>query len=371
MLASLQNLKKDAPREEWGNVLLDLADLLIRSNDTLSDHDLNVFSEIVMLVYGRSGASDRLRLSHKLARCASTPVPLALHLAHEPIIIAQPVLEHCPVFGEDDLADMARSLDDDHLQFLARRKDLGIPVSDILVRQGQQTVRRLLAGNRQIHLSPMALRVLVRHSMSDAVLREDLTLRSDLTPTICRQLLPHVSAPARKRLQEIISGALTQEERDTLARLRELRRKFGTKLDLADVKMLWSFAEREAIFQDDLFCLLLQDNRLSTASDLLAYLTRISPEEMRNAIYRGNVSLVVDAANALALKPLTFATLARSRCTSLRIPMSQADSWIQAYADILEKKTFRMPRRGDGSFSARRPLKPKRRRTMTRRTATL
>lgn len=364
MLTSLKKLSRSAPPEVWGEILLDVTSLVMRSSTPMSERERVLFGEIIRLLYDRSEPKDKLRLSRKISRYAGTPAPLARHLAEEPIIIAQPVLEHCPVFSQRDLLEMAQTLEDPYLQFLARRRDLGEPVSDVLAHRGTRTVQRLLAGNRHIHLSPATLRFLVEQAVSDAVLREDLTLRPDLTPGVCKKLLPQVDKAGKQRLLAMIEGVMGKDELEALIRLRELRRKHGSKLDVPDPKALWLYAQKEDIPLDDLIQLLLQDNRLPLTTDLLAYLARMNQSDVRNGIFRGNARLIIDIAHSLDLSERTFAALARSRCQALKIPLTQAVGWIDAYRDREKDAVPRHPRRGDGSFSARRPIKPRRRRTL-------
>ncbi|MBO0346875.1 DUF2336 domain-containing protein [Roseibium limicola] len=371
MLTSLKKLNKSASKEVWGSVLLDVSDILLQRKSDVSDREKDFFCEIALLLYSRSAPTDQLKLSRKLAQYAGTPVPLAKHLAHEPIIIAQPILEHSPVLDEHMLMDLAETMSEPYLQFLARRRDLGTPVSDILVSRGRQTVRRLLAGNRHIRLSRDTIKTLIKYALSDAVLREDLTLRGDLPPASCKQLLPYVSPTARERLEGMITGAMNAEDLESVARLRDLRRDHGSKLDIHDITLLWSFAERNRIGLDDLILVMLMDNRLNSVAELLAYLSKAGQRDVRDAIFRGNMALVIEVAKALKLKQSTFNAIARARGTSLRIPMSQAERWIDAYADLLASDPVSPDAADDVSFSARRPMKRKRQRGPDRKISSL
>ena len=290
----------------------------------------------------------RLQLSRRLASHERTPVRLAMKLAEDEVEVARPMLIHGGCFAQEHLLELARRVSEKHLEFIARRHDLSHQVSDKILERGTKAIRRILASNRDIRLSRLALQTLVKQSINDVVLREDLVLRQDLPASLCQRLLPHVDKEAQEKLRGIISGTLSEEKLNQMTRLKLLRREFGPALDTSDMRKLWKFAEGVQIKLDDLAIMLLQDNRLNHVSELMANLTRQQPGEFRNAIYNGAVDKVIETALKLKLRPDTFALLANCRCRQLRIPDKQApqsghfpiqrgdaDEWVAAYSDAL------------------------------------
>ncbi|WP_417667573.1 DUF2336 domain-containing protein [Roseibium sp.] len=363
MFYQLLDLAKENSAEARGALLLGLADILVHDIEKRSQEELNMFGEIAVLLYPSSPKSDRVQLSRKVSDEPRTPVALAMELASDQISIAMPVLENFTAFGTKNLLALAKKLGDDHLQVLARRTDLETEVSDTLVRRGNRSVHRILAGNREIRLSHTALRALVRHAVQDVVLREDLALRKDLTPTVCNMLMPHVSKSTQVRLQKLVRGALTKADLDKLARLRELRRTHGSKIDQLEVKDLWPYAKAKNITFNELIILMLQDERLAHVADLIGLQSRVQSNQARNAVFKGQLDQVISMAQKANLTTDVFALLAKARCKHLRIPSSQAAEWIKAFVTAKAPqapKAKTRPLRGGGEFAAKRPQRPKR-----------
>ena len=361
MFYRLLDLAKENTSEARGALMLGLADILVRDIEKRSEAEVEMFGEIASLLYQRSDRNDRIRLSRKVAAESRTPVCLALVIASDQISIALPVLENYGAFSPENLLHLAESLGDEHLQVLARRPDLDHKVSDTLVKRGTRHVHRILAGNRDIRLSNVAMRALVRHAVQDVVLREDMALRPDLTPSICNMLMPHVSRATQKRLQKVIHGVLNQSDLEKIARMRELRFKHGTKIDSLDVKDLLPYAERESITLNELFVLLLQFDRLAHVADLLGHKTKTPPAKAREAVYKGNLEAVVSMALSAAITTDVFSLMAKARCKQLRLSNAQAAEWISAYVKAQRPaEPDRAARRGSGEFAAKRRVRPRR-----------
>lgn len=335
MSESFLKLAKQNTPEAHAELVLGIADAIFKNIDARTDDELRLFAEIALLLYATVPVAGRARLSKRLASHARAPVKLAMKLAQDELEVARPMLLHGGCFTQDHLLELARRVSDKHLEFIARRCDLGLEVSDTLIKRGTKPIRRILASNRDIRLSRLALQTLVKRSIDDVVLREDLVLRKDLTHRLREQMLPYVNEATQNRLRDIIDGALSDDALSQIAQFKKIRRDFGPALDTSDMRKLWQLAEKAHIDLNDLVILLLQDNRLSHVTELLAILTKQSPAELRNAVYKGISDTVIETALRLKLRPDTFALLAHTRCRHLRIPDSQADDWITVYSEAL------------------------------------
>lgn len=365
MTPSLLKLAQQNTPEARAELVLNITNAIFSNIDSRSDDELNLFAEIALLLYATLPVKDRLQLSCRLAAHGRTPVRLAMKLAEDELEVARPILTRGICFSQEHLLDLARRVSEKHLEFIARRNDLSLKVSDKLIERSTRTIRRILASNRDIRLSRLALQTLVRQSVTDVVLREDLVLRVDLPPSLCHQMLPHVDEETQKKLRGIISGALSKDKLNQIARLKQLRKEFGPALDTSDMSKLWQLAQDAGIELDDLVILLLQDNRLSHVTKLLAGLTRQPVGNFREAIYNGVADVAVEAALKLKLRPDTFALFAHTRCRHLRIPDTQADEWITAYSDaLLSLKGYAEAGRSD--FAAKRPKRDRSRRARNR-----
>ncbi|MBN9671743.1 DUF2336 domain-containing protein [Roseibium aggregatum] len=337
MPRSLIKLALEGSDEARRRLFAQLSELMTAKLEERTDRELAIFSEVILKLYAFASAKDRARLAQKLATHTSLPHPLACRMAEDDLSIAMPILASCPVLTQDDLLDFVERLSKAHLQVIARRTDLSPGVSDRLVEKGDTPVQRILAGNREIELSRATMLKLVRLAAEDTVLREDLALRSDLPPSVCRSLLPLVDSETKKRLHRMIEGALSQVQLNQIARLKILRREFGLALENPDMNVLWRDAQRAHITFDELVILLLQDNRFNHTIELLAMRVRTEPRAFKDAVFNGEKEAVAETVAKAGLSPAVFAMFAKSRCEHLKLPASQASQWIAAYSGVLSR----------------------------------
>lgn len=335
--------------------MLGLADVILRRLEQSTDAELQAFGEIAVYLSKIASETDRAKLARIIAPHDRMPLPLALCLADDTIAVAMPVLSDYPSFPPETLLDLAERLGDTHLQVLARRPDLCDRASDTLIRRGSKPVHRILAGNRDIKLSRYALRSLVKRAARDVVLREDLLLRSDLTPAICRQVLPHADDRTQKRLRTVMEESLTPAQLDRLAHLRQLRRSLGPALDQSDTKTLWAQVQKAGADLDDLVTLMLQDGRLAHVAQLLAEITFTSEQKAKDALFKGHQADAVELAHMANLRRETFELLARTRFEAMKMPQAQARGWIDAFAGAQPGRTKdQNPNKKTGDFAAKR-----------------
>lgn len=359
MPRSLIKLALEGTDEARRRLFAQVSELVIANLEQRTDRELAIFSEVIIKLYSVGSAQDRARLAQKIGAQVNTPLELARKIAEDEVNVAMPVLAHCPVFSQEDLLDFVERLSNAHLQVIARRADLSPDVSDVIVEKGDRPVHRILAGNREIKLSRDTMLTLVKHATEDAVLREDLCLRSDLSPAVCRMLLPLVNDETKKRLHRIIEGALSQDQLDQIARLKVLRREFGTALENTDMSLLWREAERSDITVSELMILLLQDGRFNHAIELLSARGRTALKSLRDAVFNGKQDLVLRTAAKADLDLATFALFAKMRCDHLKVPSTQGSEWTAAYKKHLDSNSVTKQSRC-GDFQAnRRTKKPR------------
>ncbi|WP_430511174.1 DUF2336 domain-containing protein [Pannonibacter phragmitetus] len=285
MAQELISLAMNPSSDARSELMQKLADIFLLRAEQNSVEELLLFDEVIQRLLDSSPLDERVRFAEKIAPFAGTPAGLAVRLAQDEVQVARPVLEHSPALGPQELAALAEYLGEDHLEWMTHRADLPVAVSDTLVRRGQMRVRRRLAGNRRIRLSEEALATLARAAQEDSFLREEMTLRSDLTPRICRTLMPFVDAVTQERLKELAAGRLTAEDLEGIARRRKIRRKLGTLLDTSNTSQLWRAITLGSAALDDVLLLMLEDDRLTNAADLMALACNTHKAHVRSAVF--------------------------------------------------------------------------------------
>lgn len=352
----LLELAKQNTPDARGALLLAVADNLLEGIHARSDNELGLFEEIALHVYNSVPERDLVQLSRQLAPHERAPRNLAMKLAEDRIEIAKPLLVHGGCFDQTHLLKLAKRIDGDHLEFMAARSDIGLATSDTIIERGPASAQQVIVSNREIQLSRKALQTLIRKAVDDTVLREDLVLRNDLTPSICQQMLPYVDNVMRDKLRETIATVRSKEQLDQVARLKRIRRDLGTTLDTSDIKILLSDSQKEGIEFSDLVTLLLQDNRLTHVIELLARLIRRPFKDVRDAVFNGAINKVVKFAHDANLRPDTFTLFAYARCKHFKLSNAQANEWIQAYDPLGFQQTdsSKVLKPQSGDFAAKR-----------------
>ena len=353
MLTNLLALAQETTPEARAALMQKTAEVFLQGVGTHTPAELALFGDILLKLLDHTDEPARATLSRTLSACPQTPSPLALRLATDVLAVAKPMLERSKALTSKDIIALARRLDDSHLQILAGRRDLPSPAADTLVRRGSNKVLRRVATNRTVRLSDWAMRNLAESALRDAVLREDLTTRGDLTPTICSFLMPHVNAATRSRLEAVASGQITPDELDAIARRRALRRALGIRLDTFEIGKLWQIIEANFATLDDLLILMLEDDRLGHAAELLALSIRENRQVLRDSVLSGATDKIIEAARKANLEDTTFEALARARCRFLRIPENQALALLRQFKPRPNDKLSE--KRNSSGFAARRP----------------
>lgn len=337
MLQELQQLAHSSSSASRATLMLALADMFLKGNGERSTREKEIFGEVLISLLNQVDESGRADLSYKLAPSPEAPPRLMYVLAEDELPVAAPVLKTSKVFDEKQLFSLASKLDDTHLELIANREDLTAKVSDRLIQRGGKKVLRNVASNRCVNLSGWGMRCLAKRSLKDVVLREDLALRRDLTPVVCKALLPHVTGDTRKRLESVAAGTTSAIDLDGIASRKQMRKQLGVRLDTTSTADLWSMVGAGQVDLDQLVIILADDNRLPHVADLLANTGIAQAGELRETIYNGDPTKFVAACLAAELKPSTFKRLAIARCNHVKIPEKLAEVWISEYQEAASK----------------------------------
>ena len=355
MTTSLIELAREGTDKAHRELFALVSELVVGDFDQRTDSELAIFSEVILQLYDISQEKDRTRLAKVIAPHSNTPHDLACRMAEDEVGVATPILTSSPVFSREDLLSFIERLGKAHLQLLAHRSDLTPDLTDKLAEKGSKPIFRILAGNRKSQLSRETMQKLVAIAAEDNDVLDDLAVRTDLPPAVCRALLPLVNDETKKHLQSIIEGSLSQKQLDQIARLKLLRRQFDQQLQSTDMSLLWREAERARITLDELLILLLQDGRFNHAIELLSARGRTTQLSFKNAVFSGKLDLVLRTAAKARLQATTFALFAKARCDHLKIPSAQGSEWTAAYIKYIDANT--KPKSANGDFQARRKSK--------------
>jgi uncharacterized protein (DUF2336 family) len=115
--------------------------------------------------------------------------------------------------------EIAETKSQAHLLAISGRPGIAEPVTNVLVRRGDQAVARRVAENRGARLSDDSFTVLVARSSGDDTLAERVGQRSDIPPPLFRALLLRATAVVQQRLFASATPEIQAEIRNVLARV--------------------------------------------------------------------------------------------------------------------------------------------------------
>jgi len=163
--------------------------------------EVYLFNEVVSKLVDKIAGPDRAAAADTLAAMPRLPEPLVHRLASDPDIdVARPVIRDYKAMPEAVLLDVARNASQDHLRVIAARDEVTPPVTEVVVKRGDRSVMRILAGNSGARFSDAGMRGLIARAKHDLDLQALLVDRNDLSLAAVERLLPIVTEALARRL---------------------------------------------------------------------------------------------------------------------------------------------------------------------------
>jgi uncharacterized protein (DUF2336 family) len=198
--------------EKRADTLRRITNLFIDGAGDYNEDHVGLFDEVLTRLLVDVEPKTLAEVAHRLAPVDNAPPKLILWLAgHEDIAIAGPVLKRSARFAESDLIHIANVMGPDHLLAVSGRHQIGVAVTDILVRRGDRDVVRSLAANAGATFSAASFSSLVTRAETDGILAETLGRRSDVPIHLFFQLVAQAKEVVHRRLAAA-SGPQAQSE---------------------------------------------------------------------------------------------------------------------------------------------------------------
>lgn len=165
-----------------------------------SPADRAAAQEIIRIVSTDAAELVRRALAVTLRTSVLVPQDVARRLAHDADAVAEPLLIHSPVFGDDDLADIVRTGGPVRQIAIARRTTLSEPVTDALSAHGVEEAVVIACANDNARFNEAGLsRVLDRFGASEMI-HNALVHRQALPLPLTQRLMRMVGDTLKPRL---------------------------------------------------------------------------------------------------------------------------------------------------------------------------
>jgi len=184
------NPKDGASREE---IYLAVASLYRVQGTGLNNRERELMREILRRLTRDVEMAIRIALAERLADDTTAPHDLILLLVDDTIEVARPLILRSPLLTEKDALRLIAEASPGHLEAVAGRAHIGIPVTDALVNCQSESVLVALVRNATARISETAYQTLVERSRAITGLQEPLISRADLPIELANSMCAWVS----------------------------------------------------------------------------------------------------------------------------------------------------------------------------------
>jgi uncharacterized protein (DUF2336 family) len=220
LIPELEDIVQHGSPRRRAQALRRITALFLDGASLFNEDHVRLFDDVFNRLIDEIESKARAELSHCLAPLGNAPGELISRLARDDdISVAGPVLRQSHRLAETDLVEIAETKSQAHLLAISSRAGIAEPVTDVLVRRGDQAVARRVAENRGARLSDGSFTVLVARSDGDDTLAEKVGQRPDIPPPLFRALLLRATAVVQQRLFMSATPEIQAEIRSVLARV--------------------------------------------------------------------------------------------------------------------------------------------------------
>jgi uncharacterized protein (DUF2336 family) len=184
------NPQSGATREE---IYLAVASLYRIQGAGLNARERELMREILRRLTRDVEMAIRIALAQRLAEDSTAPHDLILLLVDDTIEVARPLIINSPLLTENDVLRLIAEAGVAHQEAVAVRPNIGVCVTDALVKSGHDTVLLALVRNVTARISNSTYETLVQKSRALTGLQEPLIHRPDLPPKLAANMCEWVS----------------------------------------------------------------------------------------------------------------------------------------------------------------------------------
>jgi uncharacterized protein (DUF2336 family) len=204
------------PPERWADILNQVTKFFLGHADSLTTHQIALFDDVFVRLIDRVDTQLLTQISRQLteAKCALPQAARRLAL-HEDESVSLPILESGSL-TQDLLIEVVQSCSSKQRLAVALRHDVGRPVSEVLVRCGDQAVHYALAENKGAKLSEESWNRLIKLGESNQGLAQRLGRRRDI-PTPLKRRFHSKLEDTRMRELNAMPGMMRDQIENTIA----------------------------------------------------------------------------------------------------------------------------------------------------------
>lgn len=278
-----------------GELARSLLDMMLSNPSAGQPQERALAADALLKLVPRIPLKSLITVVDRISIMESPPHLLVSKLIHDPRIeVAGPLLELCNHINDQVLGKVISTGQVSLLRLIARRRSISATLSDQLIEFDDPSVLLTLVRNSGATFSHHAFPRLADHAQRHHALLAPLATRPDLPAPIAFELFWFVPAELRRYL---LSRFLTDSE--TLTKILKITHAMGGGEQGAETR----FPDREQI---ESFVEFLNAGKFPEASNLLAEITAIQPENAARIIADANGEPLTIALKAIGTNRVRF-----------------------------------------------------------------
>jgi uncharacterized protein (DUF2336 family) len=281
--------------DDAGELARSLLDMMLSNPSAGQPQERALAADALLKLVPRIPLKSLVMVVDRISIMESPPHLLVSRLINDPRIeVAGPLLELCNHISDQVLGKVIATGQVSLMRLIARRRSISATLSDQLIEFDDPSVVLTLVRNSGANFSHHAFPRLADHAQRHHALLAPLATRPDLPAPIAFELFWFVPAELRRYL---LSRFLTDSE--TLTKILKITHAMGGGEQGAETK----FPDREQI---ESFVDLLNAGKFPEASNLLAEITAIQPENAARIIADANGEPLTIALKAIGTNRVRF-----------------------------------------------------------------
>lgn len=196
--------------------LFRVTNIIANESGALSNDQISAFDDVLSYLIGHLEQQALAEISQRLAPIKMGPRRAVKKLgSNDAIEIAGPILTSSPLLTDQDLIEITRTKSQAHQLSIAVRPRLAEAVTEALIDRGDLEVVHTVAGNKGANFSETGFTKLAVLANGDDRLSSIVASRSDIPPSVFRDILTRASETVRQKLL----AAAPPERRETLKKV--------------------------------------------------------------------------------------------------------------------------------------------------------
>ena len=319
-------------------MLRQLTDLYLIGAEQYADEEISLIDDVFVRLVETIEESSRALLSLRLGPVAKAPPRIVRLLACDDAIdVASPVLTQSEVLDIETLVECAKTKSQEHMLSISRRKTVPEPVTDVLVKRGDQQVVLSTAINAGARFSENGFGVLINRARGDDLLTRRVGTRPDLPPKLFEQLLEAASEKVRATLEAEREHALEDIRHVVTEISTRIETKAFTKTQAyAAAHVLAELLRRVGQLNIEKLEDFTRDGRFEEVIAALSLMANMPPELVERTVHDTHAELLLVLAKAVGLPWETTKNILTLAAKKYRRSASEVDKCMAAFERLKE-----------------------------------